>query len=573
MKPETNTYRIVVSGFEASGQRRGMKYIKSVSTKVMLIFVLLIFPLNFLAIFQANSMISNTVQQVKYAEQNMVDVYASMLDGRMENTASLLHYFRTEDSDCLALPVQTDVKAYEYVSARQKLYYKLKKMAGMVDGADGYFYYMPKVDDLLVCSSVYAGKEKNQNLKEAVADPDFGNVAGGWYICQNEESKYAILVVRLKNISYGAWINIDRIADTILKGMEYENVSFTFSDGNDTQAKKKDLISVSAKAKSLSLTLSLDREEIIRTNAVYQRVMLFAVFFYLILTPILYVFMRRLLINPLNRINEAHRQLQKGNQDFRLEEKSNSREFLEAYRSFNQMAENLKTLRIQAYENRIEKQQMELRNLQLQIRPHFLLNTFNLIYSLAEKRESEPIQNVTIFLSEYFRYIFRSDRQLELFSKELRLIKGYIYMASMRYENQVELSVDLDPEIDFVRTPPLLIHNFVENAVKYGYRQGKCLNVDIQGRYNDGWVTFQITDNGNGMEPEMLERNRKIFRGELVPQDKTAHLGLYNSYKRLKYFYGEGAHLEVLSQPGEMTCFTLCFPYNLEVDDESFDGE
>lgn len=546
-----------------------MKRINSVSVKVMIIFVLLIFPLNFLAVFQANTMLENTVEQVKNAQQNMVNVYANTLEVRMENTASLLHYFQTEDMDCLSMAAQTDSKAYAYQRAKQKLYAKMKNMAGMIDGSSSYFYYFPRVDDIFVCSDPYIGSTAVDRLKEAVSEDTLNGGVGGWYIYSGDEGQYAVLTVNLKNVTYGTWINLNEIAETIQKGMEYENVRLSFSEKDEKQTVEKNWISVTGKARNLRLTLSMDRDEIIRINAVYQKMMLAVAVIYLILTPILYFFMRRLLIKPLNKINYAHRKLQEGNQDFRLEEKAQSREFLEAYQSFNRMADNLKTLRIQAYENKIEKQKMELRNLQLQIRPHFLLNTFNLIYALSEKKESDAIQNITIYLSEYFRYIFRSGKQLELFTKELKLITGYIYMASIRYSNLVELSVDLDPEVEFVRTPPLLIHNFVENSVKYGFRQGKLLHINLQGRYDDGWVTFEIMDDGGGMEPEVLEWNQKLFRGEVIPEDKNAHLGLYNSYKRLKYFYGEEAYVEVQSEPGEMTCFTISFPYDLELDEAS----
>lgn len=546
---------------------------RSVSVKVIIIFILMIFPLNFLAIFQADAMISNTVEQVKMAEQNVVDVYANMLKTRMDNAASMLHYFRTEDPDCLSMSVQTEAEAYEYKSSKQKLYAKLRNMSGMIDGAKGYYYYFPKVDDILVGGDFYMRGDQVLKLKEAVSGDSLGSGLSGWHIYAQDGISYALLFVRLKNISYGAWINLNDISKSVRKGIEYENITLAFSEKGGEEETCQDMICVSADSKGLKMTLGLERDEVIRTNAIYQKMMFIMALIYLALIPMLYFVMRRLLIKPLKNINDAHRQLRKGNQDYRLEEKASSKEFVEAYHSFNKMAENLKELRIQAYESKIEKQQMELRNLQLQIRPHFLLNTFNLIYSLAEKKESTPIENITIYLSEYFRFIFRSGKEMELFSKELRLITGYIYMAAIRYENLIELSVDLDPEIEFVRTPPLLIHNFVENAVKYGFRQGKLLHIDLQGRYGEGIVTFQITDDGGGMEPEVMERNQKIFRGELVPEDKNAHLGLYNSYKRLKYFYGEEASVEVRSDPGEMTCFTICFPYNLEVDDESFDGK
>ncbi len=66
------------------------------------------------------------------------------------------------------------------------------------------------------------------------------------------------------------------------------------------------------------------------------------------------------------------------------------------------------------------------------------------------------------------------------------------------------------------------------------------------------------------MPPEVLKRNQKMCKGEIEPEASGRHLGLYNSLKRLKYFYGTEAAIEVESEEGEMTSFTIRFPYDLE---------
>lgn len=565
---------IIIYGY---GNLRTIVYggdnMKSVSAKVILVFMILILPLNVMVIGQANSIMTSAVEQVVMAEQKLVDSYADMLGEKMDNSVSLLHYFRTKDTSCLSMVLQKDINSYKYQGAKYKLYADIKQLAEMMDGSQNYFYYFPLVDDILVVSNPYVGRERCEELKKAITDETISESMTGWHIVKNENGQLAFLYVKLKNISYGTWIDLNTISENILSGIKYKNVDFVFSEDQAESGDGENVIPISAKVKNLQITLNIERQEIVRTEAVYQRIMMNIATLYLVLVPVLFLIIRRILINPLRKINGAHQNLKKGELDFRLEENVGSQEFREAYQSFNTMADALKKLCIQTYEDKIEKQKMELRNLQLQIRPHFLLNTFNLVYSLAEKKESEPIQRITIYLSDYFRYIFRSGKSLELFQKELHLIEGYVYMASIRYENLVELSVDVDPEIFFVRTPPLLIHNFVENAVKYGFHQGKSLSISLEGRYDDGWVVFQIMDDGNGMNSEVLERNKRMFRGEWLPEDKTSHLGLYNSYKRLKYFYGETAKLEVESEVGVMSCFTISFPYDLEVNDESFSIE
>lgn len=546
---------------------------KSISTKVILVFVLMIIPLNFIAIFQSEKVMESAVEEIRMTEQNLLDVYANTLEAKMDNSVSLLEYFRLKDVDFLQMSTQDDKEIYKYQGAKSRLYAKMTFMAEMIDGSRNYFYYLPKVDDIVVMSNPYIGSENVKRLQNFMSSENLKADKLGWNYIENEDEKILFMILRMKNVVYGTWLDLEDISSGILDSIKYSNVELSFSQDEKENNVGEDKLIIQGKAKDLYITLSLEKEEIIRTDALYQRTLLHFALFYLILVPCLFVIMKRIMIKPLQKVNAAHQQLEGGNLEYRLTEQANSKEFLDAYKSFNKMASMIKMLRIQAYENKIEKQQIELRNLQLQIRPHFLLNTFNLIYSLAEKKESDSIQDITIYLSEYFRYIFRSGRDLELFTKEMHLIEGYVQMAAIRYENLVELSVDLDPELDFVRTPPLLIHNFVENAVKYGFKQGRKLQISLEGRYDSGRVTFQIMDDGNGMDEVTLERNQKMFRGEYIPKDKTSHLGLYNSYKRLKYFYGEEASIDVQSEKEEMSCFTISFPYNLEVDDESFNVE
>ena len=76
-------------------------------------------------------------------------------------------------------------------------------------------------------------------------------------------------------------------------------------------------------------------------------------------------------------------------------------------------------------------------------------------------------------------------------------------------------------------------------------------------------MTFYIRDDGKGMTEELLERNRAMFCGEWEPECQTKHLGLYNSLRRLTYFYGEEARITVSSRLGEGTCFQVRFPYKV----------
>lgn len=445
----------------------------------------------------------------------------------------------------------------------------------MSDGADGYFFYFPNMDDMVVYSEHYIGM-KSINTLQDVLKGELIKGQGGWKIKEDGGKKYALLRVDFNSLTYGAWISLDEVQEDILKGVSYAEREFSFLESDENiehAAGDKEKVVLSADAKKLTLVLTLNKNEIIKMNTFYQRILMVIAVSYLMLIPLLYLYIKRVLIYPLRKINEAHHEIEIGNKDFRLCEAADSKEFMEANQSFNRMADNLNSLKIAVYESELERQKIQLRNLQLQIRPHFLQNTFNLIYNLAQKKSTEPIQKIMLYLSSYFRYIFRNKKELELFAKELEMIEGYVQMASFRYEGMIDFLADIDPEIVYVRTPPLLIHNFIENSVKHGFCQERVLHINLDGRYDDGWVTFTISDDGNGMSEEILRRNQQICGQELELENETEHIGLYNSVKRLKHYYGETASIEVDSEAGEMSCFTIRFPYNLEVDDESLHGE
>ena len=178
-----------------------------------------------------------------------------------------------------------------------------------------------------------------------------------------------------------------------------------------------------------------------------------------------------------------------------------------------------------------------------------------------------------LYLSEYFRHIFRSEKELEIFSKEQKLIEGYIRVASIRYDGMISAEYSYDPEISYVRVPPLLVHNFIENSVKYGVKPDQVLHISVEGYYEEGAVTFIISDDGNGMAEDVLKRSQSIAAGEYICEDDYSHVGLQNSIKRLKYFYGASASIQIDSAKGEGTCIAVSFPYDLEVDDEPADGK
>ena len=94
------------------------------------------------------------------------------------------------------------------------------------------------------------------------------------------------------------------------------------------------------------------------------------------------VFLRQLLFRPMNTLIKGMRRVSRGELDVRLDPPTSSElEFVT--HSFNQMTSQIQHLKIDVYEEQLRTREAEFKQLQMQINPHFYLNSLNIIHSLA----------------------------------------------------------------------------------------------------------------------------------------------------------------------------------------------
>ena len=541
-------------------------FLHSISTKMLLLMLVIILPFNILAIWLSERTMSIVIEQARISVQNSMNTYLSNLDYKMETTANLLYNLRYTDPYGLTVIKQTGGEKYE--GAKVNFYYSQKKYYETTNVTDVWFIYMKKLEDIIVWDSAFSAKKGDEAY---VREQEQGEIVGGWTLVKIKNREAARLFIDMRNVTYGGWIYLDTLMDELKKDLDYDSLELSFSDAAARQ-EKGDQLAVSSYCNRGRFYLNgvLSKEEITgKIEAIYGIMHAFSIVA-LLLIPILYALIQHLLLHPLRVLNQAQKRLRNGDLDCRITEKANSVEYEHSFQSFNKMADRIQNLKIEVYEKELDRKQMELSNLQLQIRPHFLLNTFNLIYTLAQRGQEKEVQQIILYLSDYFRYLFRSGRNLELFEKEQHLIEAYIGTAQVRYPGAIEADYEYDPEIAFVRVPPLLLHNFVENIVKYAISPGKVTHISIVGQYEDGVVSFMIMDDGDGMTEEQVAELDRSMRN---PGKDGAHIGYANSLKRLRYSYGEKADIEISSEPGEGVCVTLTFPYDLEEENEPFDSE
>ena len=544
---------------------------KSISTKVIIVILILIFPLNIFTIILSEMALNNIISQTKLSVTNVMQNYLTDTEERMEHLVSLLYSMKTNDTD--GMIVSRQKADHEYNIAKYRFFNNIRSSLLLSKTADGAFMYMSHIDDILLWN-MDTRIHSIDDMKEFVRGLSGKGILKGWHLYMvpgeyRDEQDYAVLwlFTEQQGVYSGGWIELDSVADKLRNDLQYKQVEVLFTE-DKVEAESNDELVVSSyfERAGIYLTVKLNSKEINGTILSIYLVMRKIAITALILLPFLYYLLYRLLLLPLWRIYQAHREIEAGNQDYRITHKATSIEYSAVYDSFNRMADNIKNLKIENYEQELKKQRVELKNLQLQIRPHFLMNAFNLIYTLAQERDVTHIQEIMLYLSDYFRYIFRNEKELELFGKEQKLIEGYINMAQIRYPESIVVTYDYDPEVSFVRLPPLLLHNFVENIIKHVVKQGTVTHISLEGRYGSGLVTFQVSDDGSGMDKEQLSQvDQRMRQGEIT----GSNIGMANAYRRLKYFYGEDADIEIISEEGHGTNVIIHFPYDLDEESEN----
>jgi LytS/YehU family sensor histidine kinase len=110
----------------------------------------------------------------------------------------------------------------------------------------------------------------------------------------------------------------------------------------------------------------------------------------------------------------------------------------------------------------------ELSFLKSQIHPHFLFNTLNNLYALTLIK-SEKTSDVVLKLSGLLDYmIYKSNEDFVLLSKELEILKNYIELEEIRYNNRLDLEYNLIGEPGVNKIAPLILLPFIENSFKHG---------------------------------------------------------------------------------------------------------
>jgi len=193
--------------------------------------------------------------------------------------------------------------------------------------------------------------------------------------------------------------------------------------------------------------------------------------------------------------------------------------------------------------------EIELSNLKSQLNPHFIFNALNSIRALVDENPAKSKQAINQLSSILRNSLVTEKKGLTSFDDELKLVKDYLGLESIRFEERLKTDFDIDPESKDFLVPPLMIQTLVENGIKHG----------ISKLTSGGLIQIKTKVDGDHLKIHIRNSGRFTLNGN--HKNGSSGLGLENTRQRLKLIYGDDATFRILTEKDNFVLTEIIIPH------------
>ncbi|WP_027629437.1 cache domain-containing sensor histidine kinase [Ruminiclostridium cellobioparum] len=284
-------------------------------------------------------------------------------------------------------------------------------------------------------------------------------------------------------------------------------------------------------------------------SIVYSIITLSTIF--IITAIVLSLVISAMITRPINRLTKAMKNMAKG--DFRgIVPIDSADEFGYLVLKFNEMREQIENLIEENYAVKIREKETQIMALNLQLNPHFLYNTLNIINWMAIKEGNDKISDIIMNLCHMLVYTVKNKQDMVSFKDDLHWLQCYVFIMSARYTDKFSVEYNIAEELNLTKVPKLFLQPFVENAIIHGFEdivQGG--RIKIEGLSKDGISCFRVIDNGKGMSTDTVS-----YAG----QRTSDSIGISNVDQRIKLLFGSEYGVNITSVIGSGTQVEITLP-------------
>ncbi|AFC29020.1 integral membrane sensor signal transduction histidine kinase [Paenibacillus mucilaginosus 3016] len=554
-----------------------MRLIKKIGSipilpKIALTFLMVLTPLFYLGLKMNEAGADIVRQEIAGSLSSRVELYMDILDGDFDRSMRLLREY-VNDEDLLKLSTTSEVMP---VIERNRSVLRLKQQMDLLSRSSAFIenamVFIPRMNRIVASNSnsiVDFNEEMFRTLSEPTNPLDspfvvwdnrvfitmpYGYIDNGPLFLIAVEISSAEISAKLKQFALEdsiAVLSSDRMVWSSLGESapaldnETRNVLYMAEEGSRrVSIDNRDYLLAIKKSEihNTKLLMMVPSEKVERPLDRYRN-WVFVLYGVSVLVIIAFSFsMYRIIHRPLMQLVRSFRKIEQGRFDVSVDYPFQD-EFGYLYRQLNAMILELKRLIQEVYEQQYRIRLAELKHLQSQINPHFLYNTFFILYRMAKQDGNERIMGLTKHLGEYFQFITRDDVEEVTLASEAAHSKSYTEIQSIRFSNRITVRFAEVPKgAEQLLVPRLILQPIIENAFIHSLEKrakGGVLEVDFHMRESE--LHIRVEDSG-GIDEAIIARLQALLNGR---QDVTVTTGMINVHRRLQIKFGSTAGLHL----------------------------
>lgn len=259
------------------------------------------------------------------------------------------------------------------------------------------------------------------------------------------------------------------------------------------------------------------------------------------------------ILNSIGRLTGAAREIMNNNLEAEDIEETPFVELNQVSETFDRMKRRIRTMITELQETHQMKEwlaEAKIRELQMQMNPHFLFNTLSLVIRSIQLGERDTSIQLVKAISKILRSSIEIKTESISLDAEIELLQSYLYIQKLHLKGRVTFCLDVRKSFsdEDVMIPPLTIQPLVENSIQHGLEDRVSGGrVDILITEKADYIEAVVADNGVGFPADKEQPDR---------QGSKTSIGLNNVRERLKLYYQKEDVLQIVRVDG-ITRITL----------------
>lgn len=461
------------------------------------------------------------------------------------------------------IPPQTNPVYYDYYNTFSTEDLESADYFNILNANDNRFFYYSDSENgnIFIINTIYDINDYNKvagYIKISVDIPVFSEVLN-----QSAPDKtYALLYNKHGGlICSSADMELDDADNVLLSGISGDEKmkSVRLSKGRHFFAVRR-----GADHSNYSVVMLYPAKHVYITNSI---IFLFLLIMLCIVSACAYIISHRVsssLINSLDSLAGAMKRVSLG--EFKalpVPEETKENETVQIIEAYNHMIETIDNLIKYNEQYAVTLKKYEFDFLQMQIKPHFLYNTLNVIQSLYLENLADDAVRLISALSKFYKLSLHTQSDFVCLEHEINHILKYTEIENYKYNNAITVKTDVPDDLKKCLVPKIILQPLIENAIHHGIleKDSGTGTITVSSRRENTDIIIEVTDDGIGMDEEQLEA---------LKNGQTGGIGYINTDRRIKLFFGSEYGLTTVSEKGKYTKIIIKMKERTEDSDDEY---